>query len=230
MKRIYFTVTNDLVYDQRMIRICRTLAGNGYSVVLVGRRRGSKAPLRKEPFGQKRLPCLFQSGKLFYLEFNLRLFVFLLFRKMDAVCAIDLDTIVPCLLISRLRKLTRVYDAHELFSEMKEVITRPQIKKSWDRIERYAVPKFTHGYTVSQSIAEEFRRRYGVDYALIRNLPLLEADPPAPGAGEKFILYLGAVNEARGLESLIAAMQEVDSRLLIYGTGNLMDQCLRLTS
>ncbi len=173
MKKIYFTVTNDLSYDQRMIRICHSLASNGYSVMLVGRTQPGSIPLKKEPFGQRRLPCLFSHGKSFYLEYNTRLFFYLLFRKMDAICAIDLDTILPCLFIARLKKILRIYDAHELFSEMKEVLSRPAIKKTWDRVERYAVPRFAHGYTVSLSIAEEFRKRYGSDFAVIRNMPVL---------------------------------------------------------
>jgi glycosyltransferase involved in cell wall biosynthesis len=266
LKRIYFTVTNELVYDQRMIRICRSLAGAGYSVVLVGRRLHGSPPLREKPFEQKRLLCLFRKGKAFYLEYNLRLFLFLWFRRMDAICAIDLDTILPCLWVSRRKRIPRIYDAHELFTEMKEVISRPRIKTIWDRVERYAVPQYALGYTVSHSIAEEFRRRYGVDYALIRNLPVLEDStpsgsslpssslvppaltalpsssllppalpspfpPPYPGwqPGERFILYQGAVNEARGLESLIAAIRQVDCRLLICGDGNRMEHCLALT-
>src|ERR1700761_2866010 len=81
LKRIYFTVTNDLNYDQRMIRICRSLAAAGYSVVLTGRRLPGSPPLRTETFEQKRLHCWFHKGKLFYLEFNIRLFFFLLTRR-----------------------------------------------------------------------------------------------------------------------------------------------------
>jgi len=246
LKRIYFTVTNDLNYDQRMIRICRSLAANGYSVVLVGRRQTGSIPLKNEPFGQKRLACWFSKGKLFYMEYNTRLFFYLLTRRMDAICAIDLDTILPCLLVSRLKKVVRIYDAHELFSEMKEVISRPAVKKAWTRLERMTVPRFPQGYTVSQSIAEEFRKRYAVEYELIRNVPVLQdvrppesrvtkerslpANNALPAAGEKYILYQGAVNEARGLEFLIPAMQDIDCLLLICGEGNLLKECRALTA
>ena len=75
---IYFTVTNDLTYDQRMNRICTSLAAHGYNVVLVGRRRKQSQPLRKEKYQQKRLRCWFQKGKVFYAEYNFRLFFYLL--------------------------------------------------------------------------------------------------------------------------------------------------------
>ncbi|HEV7783351.1 MAG TPA: hypothetical protein VGO58_18880 [Chitinophagaceae bacterium] len=136
MKTIYFTVTNDLSYDQRMQRICTSLAENGYRVVLVGRKLTSSLPLEERKYEQKRIRCWFNKKKWFYAEYNIRLFFFLLFKKMDAICAIDLDTILPCLRISRLKKIPRIYDAHELFTEMKEVITRPGIQKTWMRIEK----------------------------------------------------------------------------------------------
>ncbi len=39
MKKIVFTVTNDLTYDQRMHRICSSLARAGYTVQLIGREK-----------------------------------------------------------------------------------------------------------------------------------------------------------------------------------------------
>src|ERR1044071_2650676 len=139
-----------------MDRICSTLAENNYSITLVGRKLKNSLPLQVKKFNQRRLHCLFNKGKLFYFEYNLRLFFFLLFKKMDGICAIDLDTILPCLAISKVKNIPRIYDAHEFFTELKEVVTRPGIKKIWTRIERIAVPQFTWGYTVGESIAHEF--------------------------------------------------------------------------
>jgi len=229
LKRIYFTVTNDLIYDQRMHRICTTLAENGYDITLVGRKLPSSLPLAEKKFKQERIRCIWKKGKLFYAEYNIRLFFFLLLKKMDAICAIDLDTIIPCLYISRWKKITRIYDAHEFFSELKEVISRPGIQKVWQRIEKKAMPKFKWGYTVSESIAEEFHRRYRVSYKTIRNVPLLqELDNMV--TSEKFILYQGAVNQARGFEYLIPAMQWINARLVICGDGNFMPQLKKLIS
>lgn len=221
-KRIYFTVTNDLSYDQRMRRICGTLAAAGNSVTLVGRKLPGSLPLSPQPYSQKRLRCWFKKGKYFYAEYNVRLFLYLFFRRMDAICAIDLDTILPCLYISRFKKIPRIYDAHELFTELKEVVSRPAVQRTWTRIERKTVPRFRLGYTVSESIAAEFSRRYRVEYATIRNMPVLE-ELPVASTGEKWILYQGAVNEARGFEQLIPAMKEVRGRLVICGDGNFME-------
>lgn len=210
-----------------MQRICTTLVKNGYKIMLVGRKMPGSKPLKAQPFRQKRLTCFFSKGKWFYIEYNIRLFFFLLFHPTDCLCAIDLDTIMPVLLVSKLKGAERVYDAHELFTEMKEVITRPGIKKAWQWVERKAVPQFSVGYTVSQSIAEEFNRRYMVRYQTIMNVPLL-ADNTDPVPKERFILYQGAVNEARGLEQLIPAMKHVNAPLIICGDGNFMSQAKAL--
>ena len=220
---IYFTVTNDLTYDQRMIRICTSLANDGYKINLIGRKLPTSISLKPKPFYQKRLNCFLKKGKFFYAEYNLRLFFYLLFKKMDCICAIDLDTILPCLFISRIKKIQRVYDAHELFCEMKEIVSRPQIYKAWKRIEKFSVPKFEHGYTVNQPIATEFKKLYGVNYEVVRSIAL-KKKISIPEKNEKYILYQGAINEGRSFETLIPAMLEVDARLFICGDGNFLEQ------
>lgn len=227
MKRIYFTVTNDLTYDQRMHRICGSLAEAGYDVTLVGRKLKSSLALQQNNFQQKRLGCVFNKGFLFYAEYNIRLLFFLFFQKTDAVCAIDLDTILPCLFISKLKKTKRVYDAHEYFTQMKELITRPRVQKIWLKIENYAVPQFNYGYTVSEGLAQQFEKTYGRKYETIRNLPVLKELRPVEKK-EKFLVFQGAVNEARGFEYLIPALKLINYKLVICGDGNFMEQLRKL--
>lgn len=231
MKRICFTVTNDLTYDQRMIRICTSLSAAGFEVLLLGRKLPSSLPPAQRPFRQRRIRCLFNKGPLFYAEYNIRLFFSLLFTRTDCVCAIDLDTILPVYLVSLFRNLPRVYDAHELFCEMEEIATRPRIHRIWKAVERFAVPRFPLGYTVNRPIADEFNRMYGVCYEVIRNMAVLTDLPDEntiPSPEKRYILYQGAVNEGRCFETLIPAMKEVNGRLIICGTGNFFEQAQQL--
>ena len=226
---IYFTVTNDLSFDQRMFRICSSLKTAGYNIHLIGRQLTTSPPLKERTYRQTRLKCFFNGGPLFYLEFNLRLFFFLLFRKMDGVVAIDLDTILPVLFVSKLKGTIRLYDAHELFCEMKEVVERPLIHRIWSMVERYAVPKFIHGYAVNQHLTDYFKGKYNLNYQVVRNMSLFQpANDPVKREG--FILYQGAVNEGRCFETLIPAMKDVQGKLVICGTGNYLDQTKALVS
>src|SRR5574343_937613 len=227
-KRIHFTVTNELSYDQRMIRICTSLAQNGYSVCLVGRHKKGAPPLLPRPFQQKRLRVWFGKGKLFYIEYNIRLFFFLLFQRTDIIAAIDLDTIMRVWLVSFLRRKERLYDAHELFCEMQEIVSRPAIYSIWKKIERLTVPAFKKGYTVNQPIADAFKEMYGVSYAVIRNLPVLLPLDESPLSAQPYFLYQGAVNEGRSFETLIPAMKKVRYPLWICGDGNFMNQARQL--
>ncbi|HEY6953603.1 MAG TPA: glycosyltransferase [Flavisolibacter sp.] len=225
-KKLVFTVTNDLVYDQRMIRICSSLQNHSYDVILVGRKMRKSPPLSNQHYRQKRLHCFSENGKLFYFEYNLRLFFFLLFQNCDLVCAIDLDTILPCYFVSIFRNKERVYDAHELFCEMKEVVTRPAVYRFWKRIEKFAVPRFKHGYTVNAPIRDIFKNEYGVSYETIMNVPVMTNENGRPR--EDFIIYQGAVNHGRSFETLIPAFQWIDCAFHIYGGGNFMDECHEL--
>ena len=74
-QKLIFTVTNDLNYDQRMIRICTSLSNAGYDVMLIGIKRKNSAPLMERSFKQKRLPILAESGKLFYAGYNIFLLI-----------------------------------------------------------------------------------------------------------------------------------------------------------
>lgn len=211
-----------------MHRICNTLSNAGYHVFLVGRDLPSSLPLTQKAYKQKRLSSFFTKGKLMYLEFNLRLLFYLVFTSSDCYCAIDLDTILPCYFASTLRRKKRIYDAHELFAEQKEIVTRPFIYKLWMTVEKFAVPKFLRGYTVNDFIADEFKKRYKVSYATIRNLPELNRMSPAADKNNPFIIYQGAVNEGRCFETLIPAMQNVNASLKIYGNGNFYDKAKHL--
>ncbi|WP_430896107.1 MULTISPECIES: glycosyltransferase [unclassified Paraflavitalea] len=226
--RIVFTVTNDCNFDQRMIRIAGTLQKAGFEVLLIGRSFANSPALLPQPFRQKRITCRIRTGKWAYFEFNLKLFFVLLFTKVDIIGAIDLDTILPCYVASALKGTKRVYDAHELFCEMKEVVSRPSIYAIWKRIERFSVPKFKKGYTVNQYIARSFHEMYGSNYEVIRNLPVLKEDQMPSPSPEPFLLYQGAVNEGRCFETLIPAMKEVNMPLHIYGDGNYLEQAKAL--
>ena len=209
-----------------MQRVCGSLAAAGYRVRLVGWQRPASPPLTVQPYQQHRLRGWFQKGKLFYLEYNLRLFFYLLSQRAAAWCAADLDTALPVWLRARLGGQPFVYDAHELFTEVPEVVARPAVQRIWHWVEGFIVPRARLAYTVGPALARVFEQRYGRPFAVVRNVSRLDSSaalPPAPGAAPPggYILYQGALNVGRGLEGLLDAMPQVAGRLVICGEGDL---------
>jgi glycosyltransferase involved in cell wall biosynthesis len=212
-----------------MHKIASSLTDAGYDVTLVGRVLSSSLTLDEKIFSQTRLKCLFNKGKFFYIEFNIRLFFFLLKKKTDIIGCVDLDTALPALLVSRIKNKKFTYDAHEYFPEVPEVENRPVIKKIWQWVENLIVPRANAVYTVSGSIAKVFEEKYGVKAVVIRNVPVLEPYPES-NIEHKYILYQGALNEGRGLEQLIGAMKKINANLIIAGEGDLSDKVRSLAA
>jgi glycosyltransferase involved in cell wall biosynthesis len=215
-----------------MHRICTTLSKAGYEVALIGRKRPFSIPLKPAPYIQHRISCFFENGKFFYIEFNIRLFFYLLFKSFDIVNANDLDTVLPCYFASKLKGKDCVYDAHEYFTEVPEVLHRPFTKKLWEMLERFVVPRLKHCYTVSESIALLFQEKYNTSFHIIRNVPVLNSNSEVLyeyiEEHERYIIYQGALNQGRGLEALIEAMQWVDCHLVLVGEGDLSEELRRL--
>ncbi|HYF30957.1 MAG TPA: glycosyltransferase [Chitinophagaceae bacterium] len=227
--KLVFVISNDPKYDQRMRRICHSLQAEGYEITLMGTNLRSNNKPSSASYRQVQLNCFFRKGKLFYAEFHFRAFFRLMFLSFDAVCAVDLDAALPSLMASRLRNKQRIYDAHELFCELPEIIARPGIYKAWKWLERRCLPRFRHGYTVSDSISAEYNRLYGHRYITIRNISLLEDRPAGTNPiGQAYILYQGALNEGRGIEFLLPAMQYVPLPLVICGEGNFSAKARRI--
>ncbi len=206
------------MYDQRMIRICTSLSKK-YNVSLWGRRKSSVSTSDR-PYKQKRTKFLFNKGPVFYLEFNLRLFLRLLFTSFDIVHAVDLDTLPACYLASKIKRKQLVYDAHEYFTEVPELINRPKVQNIWLRIEQWILPNVKNAITVGEMIAKEYEAKYGVPFTVIRNCPNLKDQALEEGIGE-YLLYQGALNMGRGLDEAILAMHQIDMELHIAGSGDL---------
>lgn len=227
IKRISFTVVNDLTYDQRMQRICTCLAENGFEVTLIGRKLPHSTALPHYPFRTVRLPFFFRSGKAFYLEVQIRYFFYLLFHAYDYYGAVDLDTALPNLLVARLKGKKWVYDAHEYFTEVPEVVDRRSVKRIWELVERIIVPRADIAYTVSPGLAKLFGEKYQKTFGVVRNVPL-KSKVPVRKAAMPFILYQGALNEGRCLEFLLPAIKGLPIHLKIAGEGDLSESLRKL--
>ncbi len=229
-QRIIISVSSDLATDQRVQKVAKSCYDNGYDVLLIGRKL-PKSPAVTFPFPHKRFNLCFKKSFLFYAELNVVLFFYLLFSKCDMLLSNDTDTLVPNFFVSKIRSKKLIFDAHEIFPEVPELVNRQFVKKFWTRIESFIFPKLKNTYTVSESIAEYYRNKYGIKMSLIRNVPYLQNEKIGKiEKGHKTILYQGALNKGRCLEYVIPAMKWVkNAKLVIAGDGDIREQLEILT-
>lgn len=225
-KRAVLCVTNDLVIDQRVHRVATWLHQQGVLVTLVGRRYAETPELSKRVYRTHRLRLRFRTGKLFYVEYQLRLFAYLLWVRPHIITANDLDTLLPCTLAARLLGAQLVYDAHELFTEVPELVARPTEQTLWRALERMLVPHLNTYTTVSEPVLAAYEARYGRPVALVRNLPL-RREPPADSVHENIVIYQGALKAGRGLEIMLQALQRPGEWTLWLVGGGLWEARLK---
>lgn len=236
LKRIIISVTSDLVTDQRVHRAAATLKEAGFRVLVIGRRLPDSRELPGKKYRCRRFRLWFHKGPLFYANFNIRLFFTLMFESFDLLLSNDLDSLPANYLASKLKGRPLVYDSHEYFTAVPELVHRPKVQRIWKRIESMIVPKLQYAYTVNESIADLYRKEYAVDFKSIRNVPephrlplrdkvILRRELGLP-VGKHIVILQGAgINIQRGAEEAVLAMQYLENTLLlIVGGGDVINQ------
>jgi len=166
------------------------------------------------------MKLFFEKGKLFYIEYMFRLFWALLFRKADILNANDLDTLLPNYWVARIKGVRLIFDSHELFTEVPELIERPQTRAVWLRLEQWLFPKLQTAYTVNPSLARIFTEKYKVPVQVIQNLPLPKTPPlNTKDINQKILLYQGSLNIGRGIELMIQTMHHLPQEIHLWIAG-----------
>lgn len=228
-RRIAVSVSNDLSTDQRVRKQCQSMHDAGYEVMLLGRQLPD-SPDCVRPYQVKRFKLFFNKKAAFYAELNLRLFLNLLFVRVDLFYANDLDTLPANALASWLRRKPLVYDSHEFFTEVPEIQSRKWVKSTWSFLERTCIRRASLVLTVNASIAGLLRERYALPRVLVvRNVPDVNVEiAPAsraelglPEGVHLLILQGSGINVDRGAEELLEAMALTSgATLLIVGSGD----------
>ncbi|MCX6269246.1 MAG: glycosyltransferase [Bacteroidetes bacterium] len=244
------SVTNDLTTDQRVDRTCMALVKSGYDVLLVGRRLRNSKTLANRTYQMHRMRLLFDKGPLFYAEYNIALFFFLIIHRYDLNVSNDLDTLPASYLANRIKngfsrnrnlksEIRFLHDCHEYFRGVPELNGRKAVTRVWKWIEDRFFPKLKHVIAVNQSVADLYAKEYGNPVTVIRNVPFRK---PLTGARDKtsmqirdeqkVILYQGALNVDRGLEEAILAMKYLKTNgvLVLAGIGDIYENLKKLTS
>jgi glycosyltransferase involved in cell wall biosynthesis len=243
-KHIYISVSNDLVTDQRVHKVCETICSNfpEYKITLIGRLKKDSKPVNQRSYNVHRMSLRFEKGFKFYAEYNLRLFLYLLFKPRGIYFSNDLDTLLPNFLLSKIKGSALIYDSHEYFTEVPELIGRDKVRAIWLRIESYILPKLKTMFTVNETLAKIYSEKYHIPVHTVRNVPKLDGYKKnenihnirakygiAPT--DYLLIYQGAVNKDRGLEELIEAFTYLPEvyHLLIIGSGDVHQTLLEKT-
>ena len=233
-QRILISVTSDLSTDQRVNRTATTLKEAGYRVLVIGRALKTSTEVSPKRYRTLRFKLWAEKGPMFYALYNIRLFWFLLWHHADILLSNDLDTLPANFLASRLKKIPLVYDSHEYFTGVPELVNRPKVQSIWKKIERFCLPKVDHAITVNESIARLFKAEYNKDFGVIRNVPLitkpflndretLRKELGLPASKKIIILQGAGINIDRGAEELVESMNYLpEYLLLIIGGGDVI--------
>ena len=244
-KHIYISVSNDLVTDQRVHKVCETICSNfpEYKITLIGRVKKDSKPVNQRSYKVHRMSLRFEKGFQFYAEYNLRLLLYVLFKPRGVYFSNDLDTLLPNFLLSKLKRTQLIYDSHEYFTEVPELIGRDKVRAIWLRIESYILPKLKTMFTVNETLAKIYSEKYHIPVHAVRNVPKLHKNETHSeeiqvrkkygiSSSDHLIIYQGAVNKDRGLEELIEAFTFLPSNfhLVIVGTGDVHQALIEKTN
>lgn len=213
--------------------MAQTVTDLGCEVTIIGRKLGSCCENDQVPFRTVRFRMIFHKGFLFYKFFNIRLFFYLLFHNYDILVANDLDTLLPNFLISRLKRKPLVYDSHEYFTGVPELVGRRFVKWVWKTIERTIFPHLKNVITVSDSIAGLYENEYGIRPLTVMNCSRSSKDIEGFSIEDigirsgdlLMILQGGGINIDKGGEELIEAMKTTEgASLIIAGSGDVLQK------
>lgn len=200
-------VTNDLVQERRMTRICETLARRGWRVLLMGRELPDSQITAFDLIDVLRVKCTYNKGPLFYFEIIMRFRSELKKMEYKRLLFVDLDT---ALLSKFIKKKNRAFiiDLHEYFEKVPELQNNFIKRKCWSLIGQWTMPEMDRIMTVNQSLADIFKLKYRRDVSVLRNVPsgsisIERSYPPTIQT-----VYLGVLNPGRGLEELIDAFRD----------------------
>ncbi|MFM1933111.1 MAG: hypothetical protein RL226_2414 [Bacteroidota bacterium] len=235
-------VLNNFTTDNRVYKIARTLLENNYDLTVVALLKGNVpaseikdgVPVQRIALKTMTLPEGTLFGLIKFMEIIYK--VVRDYRSYDIWHCNDIEAFGIGVVAKFFRpKLKLVYDCHEFEGE----------RNGRSKLERWLVRRFESLFihkaeeviTVSPSIAQAYKDRYGVkDVWLVRNVPHQMGEAPKKNlfrekfnipAHERIFLYQGAFTYNRGLEEAVEAFEGISgAHLVCMGYGVFLDKVL----
>lgn len=220
-KRIIISVTNDVLNDQRVLRMNQLFLDHGYIVTILGCNKYN----RINPLPQvELLPLKFTKGVLFYLEYAIKQFLFLRKTKAAYLICCDPDTALGALMakVFNIRLGPIIYDSHEYFTKVPELNNHPIKQLIWAIVEQWICNKAVLRLTVATELSKVLAKIYNQPFEVVRNVPALPKSELVAHPRNKVIIYQGVFNVGRGLEAAIDMMSYLpDYELWMCGSGDI---------
>jgi glycosyltransferase involved in cell wall biosynthesis len=151
-------------------------------------------------------------------------------RSSNVVMACDLFSLGAA---ARMKRESRasllIYDSREVYTELPTVAKRPLAKALWKRFEHNAIDEVDLMLVTGPHDVDGICRVHdGMPRSLlVRNLPWNSDFVADPDIHSRFglsrelptLVYVGGLQEGRGLRQMIRAMSGIDAQLLIVGDG-----------
>jgi len=225
MKKILFVSIDPIENRRRVLNQIEVAIEAGFDAEAISIGKKSQ---RHQTFKLDHIFIPFKKGPLKFLLFNFILFWRILFKKYELIHFRGL-WVLPAILGRQIfNRSVLIYDAHEYFAGLGTFHNRPFTKAIWLWFEQRAISKLNTLITVSEPIADLYRKRYPAlkTVQVIRNVPSYHRAVKPVEQEYQFnysnpvILFHGYFMPHRGLENLLKAIALVDNiTLLLVGEG-----------
>lgn len=235
-KNVLSLVLNNFTNDSRVLKECMTLQKAGYEISVLAMHEGELSECETiENISVKRIKLRtkqwFSNNKgkaLKYIEFFFKAVNSQRKAGLDIIHCNDLNALPISVALKALssKPLKIVYDCHEYQTEVKSMKGFKQTLARW--LERRLIKYTDVTLTVSNAIAEEYVRLYGVEKPrLVLNTPPYKQVEKTHVYREKFnidsdaaiFLYQGAISAGRGIEVTLEAFKSLSNNFVIVFMG-----------
>jgi glycosyltransferase involved in cell wall biosynthesis len=232
-RKVLMLLSNEFRPDPRVHKEALSLMSAGYEVTILAWNRDRTFPEKDAQKGieVRRISTRPITGMnsliINYPSFLLRSIFRSRSLSFDVVHSNDLDTLLIGVLISRLRGVPLVYDAHEHYSKMVETDLPKSVSPIIDRIEAMFIKRASLVVAANEPIADYLRPNIRSDIIVVMNcidVPIIHHRIRNAAQNEVVLFYGGTLEPMRYIEETIQAIKNTDNcRLRIAGLGRLKE-------
>ena len=222
---VLFAITGDARLNSRALKQLALLSDEGYSVQAIGLGDSAGESQIFDRVTYRALTAPEGSGPLFFGRLH-RLFSKHVAEYTARIYhASDLYVLPAQGKRAQLTSGKLVYDARERYPYVASTTNRPWVSWFWEMVERSHIRHVDAVFTVSKSIASHLAASYGISYpAVLYNAPPLQDVPRSDllrrqldlPAETAIVLHQGKIQNGRGCQLLMHAMQFVERAVLVF--------------